>query len=100
MPVFARLISALALGCILLMAGSPLAASEAGRDFSECVRACNGVRVSCVDQCLIDCRSIFPQNSSQRGACMSSCTRTCVKNASECRLDCKAIKNGESPTKP
>jgi len=100
MRTLTRSVSALILGYLLLTAAAPVAASEAGRDFSQCVRTCNNARMSCIDQCLIDCRSLFPQNSTQRGSCMSSCTRTCVAAESGCRAECKAIKNGESPSQP
>ena len=95
-----RSILAFSMGSALFLAVSVVSASDAGRDFSQCVHTCNSARKACGDQCLLDCKALFAQNSSQRGACTGSCSSTCVKSETDCKAVCKAIKRGDCPNQP
>jgi len=99
MRSFTGLLLAVGTACLLL-ASPRVAASEAGRDFAQCVLSCTSARATCDRQCGDDCRALFPQSAGQRDACVSSCVQQCMATEADCKSVCKAIKNGQSPNTP
>jgi len=95
-----RLILALGLGNLLLAGGSMAAAGETGRDFAQCIHSCSSARAACGQQCVDQCKALFPQGSGPRSACVSRCVHDCEETGSDCKTVCKAIKNGQSPNIP
>ena len=105
MPKFSRGVLR-ALGVLAVVAVfAPLATtmvmgSDAGRNFSRCVQACNDVNRTCGVRCQDDCRALFPNDKTQRDACTAACKDICFQQLTDCKLVCQAIKNGGSPTEP
>ncbi|HZI93745.1 MAG TPA: hypothetical protein VFE84_05850 [Patescibacteria group bacterium] len=91
---------AIGFGCSLALAGSTVIANDVGRNFSRCVNACDAARKACSQQCVADCKGMFPNDPVQRGSCQSQCVQTCVTNERDCKVVCLAIKNGQSPSQP
>ena len=95
-----RLAVAAGIGCMLALTGSEAIASVVGRNFSRCIYTCNAARKACNQQCVADCKGLFPNDPIQRDSCQSPCVQTCVTNEHDCKVACQAIKNGQSPSQP
>ena len=91
---------ALTVTALLIIPVSLQSADTTGRDFSRCIRACIAAKQSCADQCLTDCRNLFPGDPQQQSACASACKTDCVATEDDCKGVCRAIKQGTSPNEP
>ena len=71
-----------------------------GRDFSQCVQACNAARLACNDRAIALCQEMFPNDETARDACKAAGKAECSVESDDCKLVCKAIKDGETPENP
>ena len=104
MPRFrAMALKSLAVAALAVAVAGPtqlVVAAAAGRDYSRCIQSCNDVRRACSDRCQVDCRDMFPNDATQRNACITACKTACDTESADCKLVCQAIKNGGCPTEP
>ncbi|MBI3447662.1 MAG: hypothetical protein HY049_01885 [Acidobacteria bacterium] len=75
-------------------------ASEAGRDYSTCIKTCNAANQICNAQCNTDCKDLCANVTSCVTPCVTNCKATCAAGLTECKLVCQSIKNNPSPTSP
>ncbi len=88
-----RLLGAAAVAVLLFPLSQSLAVT-AGRDYSRCIHACNDARRVCNERCSTDCQALFPNDKSQRDACIgTSKDEQCLAESQDCKLACKEIKN-------
>jgi len=83
----------------VLVTGSSLAVLS-GRDFTTCVKSCNAIRKTCDSLCKPNCWDLFPDDKTQRDACIAACKAICLQESDECKLVCQEIKNPPSPEVP
>jgi hypothetical protein len=95
-----RLLAVLALVvAVQSLAGYAVRATCFGRNYSRCVQQCNDVRRACDDRCSSDCRDLFPNDKTQRDACIAACKTICGNESDDCKLVCQQNKC-ESPEEP
>ena len=95
--VVARALAVIALTGLVLWNPTP---AGTGRDFSECVRSCNAVRMACQDGCPGVCEGMFDRGTEACDACVSECVAICNTESEECKTTCLAEKQDQTPEVP
>ena len=93
----ARLLAVIALTGLVLWNPTP---AGTGRDFSQCVRSCNAIRMACQEGCSGVCEGMFDRGTAAYNACVSECVAICNTESEECKAICLAEKNDQTPEVP